>query len=214
MQYLGTIVSYHGFELQTCQHRVQAALSNKHRLARILQHRQLTLGQRTRLYIACIRSCLLYGQHAIGLTMPVLRKLDQFDSRVLRAIAKSPAHLLKESTVQLRHRLNTDAPQTVLFTMLERRCVKVQSAECRAWLQQLLRELRDLMPNQETTRLLPGPSPETAVVTLGVPCPDCGVYFPSVSIMRTHRAKKHAYKGQNARTGSGRLDAAYSMLPF
>ena len=140
--------------------------------------------------------------------MPVLRKLDQFDSRVLRAIAKSPAHLLKESTVQLRHRLNTEAPQTVLFTMLERRCVKAQSAECRAWLQQILRELRDLMPNQETTRLLPGPSPETAVVTLGVPCPDCGVYFPSVSIMRTHRAKKHAYKGQNARTGSGRLDAA------
>ena len=207
MQYLGTIVSYHGFELQTCQHRVQAALSNKHRLARILQHRQLTLGQRARLYIACIRSCLLYGQHAIGLTMPVLRKLDQFDSRVLRAIAKSPAHLLKESTVRLRQRLGTDAPQTVLRTMLERRCERIQSAECREWLQQILREMRDLMPNPETTRLLPDPTPETAVFTLGVPCPDCGVYFPSVSIMRTHRAKKHAYKGQNARTGSGRLDA-------
>ena len=208
MQYLGTIVSYHGFELQTCQHRVQAVLGNKHRLARILQHRQLTLGQRTRLYIACIRSCLLYGQHAIGLTMPVLRKLDQFDSRVLRAIAKSPAHLLKESTVKLRHRLNTDAPHNVLCTMLERRCAKVQSAECRVWLQQLLRELRDLIPNQVITRLLPSPPSEAAVVTLGVPCPDCGVYFPSVSIMRTHRAKKHAYKGQNARPGAGRLDAA------
>ena len=39
--------------------------------------------------------------------------------------------------------------------------------------------------------------------TIGVSCPDCGLYFPSVQIMRTHRAKRHGYVGQNARRSSG-----------
>ena len=110
MQYLGIIASYDGFELQTCLHRQRAALANKHRLARVMHYRQLSLSQRVRVYVACVRSSLLYGQHATVVTPAVLRKLEQFDARSLRAIGKSPSHVTHESGVALRSRLRVDPP--------------------------------------------------------------------------------------------------------
>ena len=114
MIYLGIIASYQGFEMQTCMHRQQAALVNRHRLARTLHCRQLTMAQRVRLYVACVRSSLLYGQHAVGTNMAVLRRQDQFDARVLRAIAKTPSHLTHESTQELRSRLSVESPRQVV----------------------------------------------------------------------------------------------------
>ena len=84
MTYLGVVASYGSFELRTCLHRQQAAHANRHRLVRVLHNRQLTLQHRVRLYVACFRSCLLYGQHAVGFSHNVLRKHDQFDARAVR----------------------------------------------------------------------------------------------------------------------------------
>ena len=89
MVYLGVIASYASFEQQSCMHRVKAAMANRHRLAKILHSRSLSLRQRVRIYHACVRSCLLYAQHAVGVNGSVLRKLEQFDARALRAIAGS-----------------------------------------------------------------------------------------------------------------------------
>ncbi|CAE7281246.1 unnamed protein product [Symbiodinium sp. CCMP2592] len=206
MKYLGIIASYSNFELQTCYHRQQAALGNRHRLARVLQHRQLTLQQRVRLYVACVRSSLLYGQHATGFTSSVLRRHDQFDARVLRAIAHAPAHLYKESTADLRIRLKVESPSTVLAQTLEGRIRKTADAESVQWFSRLQQDLISLRAQPAT-----GPATESSPFgrepQIGVACPECGQYFSTVQTMRTHQAKRHGYKGQNARPQPGVLDA-------
>ena len=90
MVYLGVVASYPGFEMQTLKHRLQAAASNRHRLLKILHSRVLTIHERVRLYIACVRSSLLYGIHATGQTAATIRMLDAYDARALRAISRSP----------------------------------------------------------------------------------------------------------------------------
>ena len=121
--YLGVIGSSNNFEMQTFQHRLNMGRANKHRLLKILHASGLSLKYRVRLYEACIRSSLMYGLHAVGLTQPVLHKLDQADSRFLRAVAKSPSHLTHESTSALRKRLRIKSP-------LEAAIVKGRAAKC------------------------------------------------------------------------------------
>ena len=96
--------------MQTAKHRLQAAASNRHRLLKVLNNRVLTIHERVRLYVACVRSSLLYGVHATGQTTATIRLLDAYDARALRAISKSPAHVTKESTADLRRRLKVTPP--------------------------------------------------------------------------------------------------------
>ena len=191
MVYLGIIASYQGFEMQTCLHRQQAALVNRHRLARTLHCRQLTMAQRVRLYIACVRSSMLYGQHAVGTNLAVLRKQNQFDARVLRAIAKTPSHLTHESTQALRTRLRVESPMQVLIQTLTRRTRRAQDPSSVAWFAAHLLELQQ----QESLSQLADKEPAVSLYQeIGIPCNECGQYFPSFRIMRSHRARKHDYK--------------------
>ena len=66
MVYLGVVASYGRFEDATFQHRLKAAIHNKQRLQRILHSQRLSLRYRVRLYVACVRSTLMYGLHAVG----------------------------------------------------------------------------------------------------------------------------------------------------
>jgi len=211
MQYLGIVASYSSFELQTCAHRIKAAIINKHRLTRVLHNRQLTILQRARVYVACVRSSLLYGQHATGATSAVLHKLEQFDSRALRAIARSPAHITKEKTVDVRARLRVDPPHSVLCKTLERRVQKVASADSREWFMQQLQEIRALCPDttgKGTGTPYTGQDASQMAQLRPVPCPDCGLYFPTLRHMRSHQARQHQHVGLNSRRQPGVLCAA------
>ena len=64
--YLGIRLSYGGFELQTCQWRIRAAKQVRQRLVRLLHSSGLRVSLRLKLYNACVRSSLCYGQHAIA----------------------------------------------------------------------------------------------------------------------------------------------------
>ena len=205
MIYLGIIASYQGFEMQTCMHRQQAALVNRHRLARTLHCRQLTMTQRVRLYVACVRSSLLYGQHEVGTNMAVLRRQDQFDARVLRAIAKTPSHLTHESTQALRSRLRVESPRQVIIQTLTRRTRRAQDPSSVAW---FAAHLLELQQQGSQTQPADGEQSTGLFQEIGIPCNECGQYFPSFRIMRAHKARKHGYRGQNKRKHAGVLTAA------
>ena len=123
--YLGVQVSYGSFEMQTFLSRQQAASSNRARLAKLLHSKQLSIRRRVSLYMSCVRSSLIFGLHATGLTDAVLRKLSATDSRHLRAIARSPAHITHESTAELRRRLRVVSPEMALVALLRRRTLLV-----------------------------------------------------------------------------------------
>ena len=99
--YLGVEASLHGFEPQTCRYRLRMCGAARHRLLRLLHSSGLSIRYTYKvvLYRACVRSSMLYGLHAAGLSHQVLRRLEAADSRFLRAIARSLAHLTKETTM-------------------------------------------------------------------------------------------------------------------
>ena len=170
--YLGIVASFQGFELQTLRHRLQAASQNRHRLLKVLHSRVLTIHERVRLYVACVRSSLLYGLHATGLTAPAIRKLEAFDIRSLRAISKSPVHIPKESNVQLRARLKVCTPTQCLDKLLLKRISTLPDVD-KPWFSKVQQALE--AANSQSTQTVDlhfSPAGEP-----GIPCPECGVAF-------------------------------------
>ena len=182
---LGVVASYQGFELQTCKHRMQIAMQNKHRLLKILHASNLTQKYRLRLYLACIRSTMLFGQHAVGLTPTVLYKLEQADARALRAISRSPSFLTKESTVALRKRLAVNSPREALCKLLQGRIDKCNDEHSASFFREQLSIATMPVEGACTASLQP------CVEQEGVPCTVCGLYFVNRRIMLSHQARKH-----------------------
>ena len=68
---------------------------------------------------------------------------------------------------------------------LERRVAKSLDPQDLQWFRAKQLELQAILQQPKDTSLQPVPVYE------GIACPDCGVYFPSVRIMRSHRARCH-----------------------
>ena len=111
----------------------------------------------------------------------MLRRLEAFDARALRGIARSPVHLTRESNQALRKRLGICSPLEALQRLLRGRVRRSTDAGGRAWFVQQLQRLDAASPSEEV---------ETAGFR-GVPCPDCGQYFLNHRHMRSHRSRKH-----------------------
>ena len=185
MIYLGVVASYQGFELQTCKHRMQIAMHTRHRLLKVLRASNLTQKYRLRLCLACIRSTMLFGQHAVGLTPAVLYKLEQADARALRAISRSPSFLTKESTVALRRRLDVNSPREALCKLLQGRISKCNDEPSTCFFREQLHIATARDADTISAALLPCAEQE------GVPCTVCGLYFINRRIMLSHQARKH-----------------------
>ena len=126
MVYLGVVMSYQQFELQTLQHRTQVATTQKHRLVKVLHSaRIISLKHRIRVYLACIRSATMYVLHAVGIGQKAAARLCSLEIRHLRALARSPAHITRESNSQLFTRLGITPTLDYLIRFLTRRIPKV-----------------------------------------------------------------------------------------
>ena len=193
MTYLGVVVSYGSFEKQTLAHRLKVAAMSRQRLQKILHSSHaLSLRCRTSLYLTCVRAPAMYGLYAVGLTQDVMYRLGVFEARHVRALAKSPVHITRESTSALYARLKISTPTQDLQQLVQRRIQVVQHDSARDWFQlqpQFLLEPQS-SPTEAPTR------PESAallpvVAPHAVACPTCGVYFPGTRAMRIHHAKEH-----------------------
>ena len=146
MVYLGVVVSYHQFELRTLQHRMKVANTQKHRLVKVLHSaRAISLKHRIRDYLACIRSTTMYGLHAVGITPRVAARLSSFEIRHLRALARSPAHITRESNKQLLERLGVTSSLVYLSKLLEKRIERVDCLSIRKTLDELALAIRQLL---------------------------------------------------------------------
>ena len=94
--YLGVVASYGPFEDLSLSHRIQIASASRQRLTKVLQSgRYLTLTKRLELYRVCVRTSLLYGIPAVGITSKGLHRISTFELKHVRAIAKSPVHITR-----------------------------------------------------------------------------------------------------------------------
>ena len=209
-QYLGTVISFGAMELQTCRHRLQIARMQRTRLLRFLHSRQLTLQRRLTLYLACVRSTMLYGIHAIGINDKVLQTLEVADIKFLRGIARSPVHLTHESNVVLRRRLRVQGPTDALACLLRRRVSRSSDAGAVCAMQATLNALVHMQaPNQPCRGAL------TAVhVKHWFACPTCGQYFGTMRDLHTHQTKQHGNQPKPAKlTANALMSHAVDGMP-
>ena len=187
MVYLGIVASYGQFEMQTMQHRLQVARGSRMRLVKILHsNRHLSIKQRVEIYIACVRSSSIYGIAAVGVTPACLNRLRSFEQKHIRAIARSPVHLTKESTHSLYARLHIQEPDEALLRILRGQCSKQrrQGDEPEAWRLSSVRALEDYIRAKQHGL-------QATSVDKTFPCPTCGLYFVNRTAMRQHHAKIH-----------------------
>ena len=197
-KYLGVVISYQGFESASLKHRLQSAGLARQRLTRVLHtSRYISTRQRLVIYSACVRTVLLYGLIHLQLSEKDLLALHRRDIKFIRAIAKSPVHITRESTTDLLARLHYKPIKQVYYALSGRQAPAAHSGS--------------------------GPSPQPSIVAPPVsrglqellpdaqahPCPTCGVYFPSRHILKIHHTRKHGVKlGSSVARG----DTAYKQL--
>ena len=88
LTYLGIILSFDNYELQTLRHRLHQARQAVGRLSRLLfKKRGLSTQHKIRVYMTCVRSTATYGMHVVGITPKSLQLLSGFEARHLRCIA-------------------------------------------------------------------------------------------------------------------------------
>ena len=133
MVYLGVVVSYGNYDLQTMKHRLQIANCSRQRLIRILHSsRHLTIKQRLEMYMDCVRSSAIYGLPAVGFTTASLNFLRTFEQKHIRAIANSPVHLARETTSELYLRLGIKEPDSAILCILQAQCRRSQARSLEA----------------------------------------------------------------------------------
>ena len=188
LTYLGVRLSYHSLEAQTCQWRICAAQTVRQRLLKLLHAAGLRRKLRLKLYCACVRSSLVYGQHAVGYNAETLRKLEACDARWVRAIARSPAHLTKESNRELRQRLKLQSVLEAQQKLLRGRLRKTVDADAIRGFKLGLEVLDEWMSERAQ---LASVGLSAVHTDRPIPCEICGQYLINMRHMLSHRARKH-----------------------
>ena len=217
-KYLGVVLSYHAFEDETLSYRLELAQAHRNRLAKVLQGRGgLGLTQRKRIWQVCVQTSQTYGLVAVGLSAAGLRKLHIQTLKHVRAFAKSPRHITRETDKDLLLRLGLDNPHDTLLKQLDGMIARHRGGHrlpsfgleaLLEWLEQLRRDLGSL---GQGTRLASVSQPatrqassernvEAAPSATLVPLPDdtpmyacqvCGQHFPTLHQVKTHEGRFH-----------------------
>ena len=117
--YLGTVMSYHAFELQTWNHRRRAAWSAFARLAQWLRHRQFRLQHRLYLWRTCINTILTYGLFATSFTLQTLQAYQLTVYQMLRKIIGDHAYVTGHSHQQVLLTYDHAQPMEILFQLAQ-----------------------------------------------------------------------------------------------
>ena len=186
--YLGVKISYQRFEMQTCRHRLKAARAVRQRLVRALHSAGLPLRTRLRLHVACTRSSLMFGQHAVGFPLDVLRLLESSDARFVRAVARSPVHLTHESNEELYVRLRVKTVSDTAKRILQGRIKRCMDATARLLFRGFLQSLLEWEQDRK------GAEKHGLIRVEGdraIACHVCGQYFNEMRHLHTHLQKSH-----------------------
>ena len=115
--YLGTVMSYHSFELQTWQHRKRAAWSAFARLSQWLRHRQFRLQHRLYLWRTCIHTILTYGLFSTSFTLQTLHQYQLTVYQMLRQVFGNHSYVTGHSHQQVLAVYGHAQPMEILFQL-------------------------------------------------------------------------------------------------
>ena len=114
--YLGAVLSYSKFEVQTVDFRIKQATRVSHLLNRWLLGRTgLTTRHRLGVWYMCVFAYLTHGLHYTGITVESLMKVDILIIKQLRRLYRSPAHMDKLTNLQFLQKYHLKDPFSQLY---------------------------------------------------------------------------------------------------
>ena len=217
MQYLGAILNYHNFELETAKLRCRQANSNFAQLAPVLRtNSQLSQARKLEVYRACVWSSLVYGITATGLTPSVCRTLTSTAAMHLRKLLKiydkghSNHQVLQRAGLELLPNLERRLARQAHALQLDvGRDARLRHRESTR-LEQIRAQL-NIVQTQDITKTI---APQDPSGVAHVPCPVCGVYFNNVEGLHQHLHRQHAHVEQEAKIAFDRSKHSLFGLPF
>ena len=178
-EYLGLIVSYGSFELQSLRPN-----NRRWALAAILHSRKIGIGYKLQIWRSCVLSTLTYGLHCCGLTGDHTLEAQRTMMRHVRAIVSNQAHLTGDTHEYIMHKYNIQTVAELLWAAHDREC---KAAELHLdwmwntpWSERVNARLRLFQ--------------EAAASAEGVDiweCPICEVSFVSSAALKTHARRAH-----------------------
>ena len=189
--YLGAAVSYDHFEDRTLAHRLEIGKKNFGRVTKILRGRNaLTRTHKLRIWQACVYTATVYGLDACGITPIGAKKLTTELLRHIRLIVRDPVYITNRTHQAVLEQWGLLAPiEAIKYQMLQEQDVTQPDPYKRG-------------PNSKAWHRVWGTLEEAThahiVLILsrrgvGVPCPECGVYFESRTSMRSQMSRKHKH---------------------
>ncbi|CAE6920896.1 unnamed protein product [Symbiodinium sp. CCMP2592] len=194
MPYLGAVLSYHSFELQTAQHRIQQANSNFAQLRDVLRtNGALSRARKLDVYRMCVWTSLTYGIASVGATSASCRSLQSTAAMHLRKLLRiykkgysNEAVLRQADLALIPHLCQRAAQQAKSLEMDVHRAPVVRRHEDERSRQVQL-QLQDLERDGLHQHLVPIPAQDDAHVS----CPVCGLEFVNASGLHQHLHQKH-----------------------
>ena len=200
-KYLGVHIGYGKFERTTLNARLRLSWIAFGRLHTFLKHPSLPIARRLSLWRTYIWAILQYGLTAVGLDDWSAEKLRSQVAKQIRLVARSPAHVMHETTAHLYARLGMQDPVAMLATACRHRVdtsartlAHLQPGRVKHWWSLLASTFSAMAPpvptepGERSVRL----REVTAVANFQCACPECGQYFPTSHALSVHIGKQHA----------------------
>ena len=115
--YLGAVLSYSKFEMQTAELRFNQANRVSHLLNKWLMGRTgLTMKHKFNVWCMCVFTCLTHGLLYTGVTIESLTEIDIFIMKQLRRLYRSPVHIDRLTNSQFVQHYRIKDPLSQFFT--------------------------------------------------------------------------------------------------
>ena len=187
--YLGVIISYHEYEMQSLKHRLQASKAVMKEVAHAVRNSH-AITEKRRLSIWRITSwaSALYGLHVVGLTEAGLSALESHMLYQLRFVLRSYSQCTRESNQSLKRKSVKTAKDQIMKRL--RKFIKRQHKGDKEkllphYLPRAQRLAEPLPQLQSTDRGSFGSQEQQQV------CTECGAIFIGTGALRRHSQKHH-----------------------
>ena len=186
MTYLGTILSYQNFELQTAQHRAAQANSNFAQLKDVLRtNGALSRARRVEVYRTCIWTSLTYGIVAVGATTSSCRILLTTAALRLRKLLRVHQKGQSNEMVLMQAGLSLTRQARSLKMDVQRDAVLRQLEDERS--AQVALQLQAISERGLHASLVQVEAPDATPTA----CPVCGIILASAAGLHQHLHQKH-----------------------
>ena len=132
-EYLGLIVPYGPFELQSLRHRVAKANGRRWAMASMLHSKKLSVGYKLQFWRSCVLSIMTHGLHCCGITGDGAQEAQWAQMRHVRAIVINQAHLTGDTHAHIMTRYNIPHFVDLLRHALDREAQAAASQQDWMW---------------------------------------------------------------------------------